>query len=59
MVSRGRGKEYERSLLGVTSIRVNPNLWKEVRKYCIDHELGVSELIEQLLLEKIRKKEPL
>jgi len=56
MVPRS-GKDYERSLLGVTSIRVNPELWKEVRKYCIDHEIGVSELIEQLLKERIKTQE--
>ena len=55
MVPRTRGKDYERSLLGVTSIRVNPELWKEVRKYCIDNDIGVSELIEQLLRDKIKK----
>jgi predicted DNA-binding ribbon-helix-helix protein len=43
----------------VTSIRINEDLWKEAKKYAIDADVSLGELIEKLLkeeLERIRKK---
>lgn len=39
-----------------TSIKVNPQLWKEVKKYCIDKDINVSDLLEQLLKKELGKK---
>lgn len=37
-----------------TSIKVNPELWKETKKYCIDKDINISDLIEDLLKKKIK-----
>jgi len=45
----------------VTSIRVDPDLWKEVRIESIRHDLEVSEFTERALkreLEYIRGRKP-
>ncbi len=39
-----------------TSIKINPELWKEARKYCIDKNITISDLIENLLEKEIKKK---
>jgi len=33
----------------VTSIRIDPRIWKEIRKYAIDTGIGVGEFVEHLL----------
>jgi len=33
----------------VTSIRIDPELWKEFRKVAIDRDMKVSELLEQAI----------
>lgn len=38
-----------------TSIKINPQLWKEVKKYCIDKDINISDLIEQLLKRELKK----
>lgn len=40
----------------VTSLRIDKELWKEARKYAIDNEISVRELIESLLREKLNKQ---
>ena len=40
-----------------TSIKINPELWKETKKYCIDKNITISQLIEQLLKKEIMKVE--
>lgn len=32
-----------------TSLKVDPELWKKVKKKCIDDEIEVSEYIEMLI----------
>ena len=32
-----------------TSIKIDPELWKEAKKYCIDEEVDVSEFVENLI----------
>jgi predicted DNA-binding ribbon-helix-helix protein len=38
-----------------TSIKINPNLWKEAKKYCIDNNITISQLIEKLIEKEINK----
>lgn len=38
-----------------TSIKVNPELWKEVKIYCIMHNIEVSEFVEQVLKKAIKE----
>lgn len=37
-----------------TSIKIDPELWKEAKKYAIDKGISLSELIEDLLKKKIK-----
>lgn len=39
-----------------TSIKVDPEKWKTVKKYCIDHEIDVSDFIEQVIDKALRRK---
>lgn len=39
-----------------TSIKINPSLWKEAKKYCIDKDITISDLIEYLLEKEIKKR---
>ena len=39
-----------------TSIKIDPELWKKVKKYCIDKEIDVSEYIEGLVKADMEKK---
>lgn len=32
-----------------TSIKIDPQLWKQVKKKCIDEEMDISEYIETLI----------
>jgi hypothetical protein len=38
-----------------TSIKVNPELWKEAKIEAIRHDLEVSEVVEQALQEWIKE----
>lgn len=38
-----------------TSIKVDPQLWKEVKKYCIDKGIDVSDFIEGLIRKELKK----
>lgn len=38
-----------------TSIKINPEVWKETKKYCIDKNITISQLIEELLKKEISK----
>ncbi len=40
----------------VTSIKVNPEQWKTVKKYCIDENIEISEFIERLIDDALKKK---
>lgn len=39
-----------------TSIKIDPELWKRVRKYCIDKDIEVSDYIEALIKVDMDKK---
>ena len=39
-----------------TSIKVNPQKWKTVKKYCIDHDIDVSDFIDKLIDDALKKK---
>lgn len=39
-----------------TSIKINPELWKEVKKHCIDVEDDISDYIEGLIQKDLKKK---
>ena len=38
-----------------TSIKIDPELWKRVKKYCIDIDKDISDFIEELLRKKLPK----
>ena len=38
-----------------TSIKFDEDLWKEVKKHCIDANLEVSEYLERLVRKDLRK----
>ncbi len=40
----------------VTSLRVNPKLWKEARVEAIKHDITLSDLVEEAITEWIKKK---
>ena len=40
----------------VTSIRVDGDLWKEAKKFAIDTDISLAELIEKLLKEELEKR---
>lgn len=39
-----------------TSIKINPELWKEVKKHCIDKDKEVSEYLEELIKKDLKMK---
>jgi hypothetical protein len=39
-----------------TSIKIDPELWKQVKKNCIDKEMDVSEYIESLIKKDLKKQ---
>lgn len=39
-----------------TSIKVDPELWKRVRKHCIDKAIEVSVYLEQLIKKDLAGK---
>jgi hypothetical protein len=38
-----------------TSIKIDPELWKKAKIYCIKKGIGVSEFLEILIREHIKK----
>ena len=39
-----------------TSIKVNPELWKEFKKHAIDCDKDLSEILEEIIREKVKDK---
>ena len=39
----------------VTSIRVDEDLWKEAKKYAIDADITLAELVEKLLKQELAR----
>ena len=37
-----------------TSIKIDPDIWKEAKKYCIDKEIEVSYYIESLIKKNLK-----
>ena len=37
-----------------TSIKINPDLWKEVKKYCIDKDMDISDMLENPLRKELK-----
>ena len=38
-----------------TSIKVDPELWKEFKKHAIDCDKDLSDVLEQMIKEKVKK----
>ena len=38
-----------------TSIKIDPELWKKAKKYCIDKELDLSEYLEKIIKKDLQK----
>lgn len=39
-----------------TSIKIDPQLWKNVKKHCIDKDIDISEYIEKLIKKDLRRE---
>ncbi len=39
-------------------LKIDPDLWKEVKHRCIDEGLEYSEFVERALKEALKKKKP-
>lgn len=39
-----------------TSLKIEEDLWKEVKIYCIKNSLEISEFIEKLLKKEVKGK---
>ena len=38
-----------------TSIKIEPELWKSVKKHCVDKEVDISEYLETLIRKDLKK----
>ena len=38
-----------------TSIKIDPELWKKVKKHCIDKDIEVSEYIEEVVQKDLKQ----
>lgn len=36
-----------------TSIKIDPELWKKAKKHCIDKDITISDLVENLLKKEL------
>jgi len=39
-----------------TSIKINPDLWEEVKIYCIKQKTDISTWLENLIRKELKKK---
>jgi len=39
-----------------TSIKIDPQLWKDAKKYAIDNNISLAGLIENLLRQELKRK---
>lgn len=39
-----------------TSLKIDPELWKEVKKHCIDKEIDISDYIEEVIKKDLKTK---
>ena len=47
-------EEKTKVVMKTTSIKINPDLWKEVKKYCIDKDMDISDMLENLLRKELK-----
>ncbi|MBU5537129.1 MAG: ribbon-helix-helix protein, CopG family [Candidatus Aenigmatarchaeota archaeon] len=40
----------------VTSLKVDPELWKQAKKLAIDRGISLAELVEELLKKELKKQ---
>jgi len=40
-----------------TSVKVNPEIWKKFKLYCIENDLEMGEELEKMVEEKITNKQ--
>ena len=38
-----------------SSIRINPKVWKDFKTYCAKNKVGISEKLEELIKEELKK----
>ena len=38
------------------SLKINPTIWKEAKKHCIDKSLKYSDYVEDLIKKDLKKK---
>ena len=38
-----------------TSIKIEPEIWKEVKKHCIDKDIDISDYMEILIKKSLKK----
>jgi hypothetical protein len=38
------------------SLKINPEVWKEIKLHCVKEDLEISAFIEQTLKERLKKK---
>lgn len=39
-----------------TSIKINPEIWKKVKKICIDKDIDISDWLEELIEKELKDK---
>lgn len=37
-----------------TSIKIDPEMWKEFKKYCIDKNTNISNFLEKLIKKELK-----
>lgn len=42
----------------VTSLKVDPELWKQAKKFAIDRGISLAELIEELIKKELKRQQP-
>lgn len=38
------------------SLKIDPAVWKEVKRYCVDNDISISEYFEKLAKKDLKKK---
>mgnify|MGYP001043443958 CR=1 FL=1 len=38
-----------------TSVKIDPRLWKELKKYAIDQDKDLSDILEEMIRERVKK----
>ncbi len=48
-------EDKKQAIRKTTSIKINPDLWKDVKIYCLKNDVEVSEFVEKTLKKIIQK----